>query len=121
VGADLLRSEDLEHLRLTLSNRLPGLGIPACAVCCFESTETSRLLASFDTASHLRDGDSTFDRRRLLPSGLLRGERRRTLVVESLYTHEKPLGYAVFEMGPAEPVVYEQLRDYLTGALRGLL
>ncbi len=121
IGAELLRAESIYEVRNTLSGRLPSLGIPACAVCAFESAESSRLLAAYDTSSQLRDGDATFDRRRLLPGDLLRGGRRRTLVVESLYVNERALGYVVFEMGPPEPVVYEQLRDYLTGALRGLL
>jgi hypothetical protein len=43
------------------------------------------------------------------------------LLVESLYLEGKALGYVAFEMGPSEPEVYEICRDYLTGALRGLL
>jgi hypothetical protein len=55
-----------------------------------------------------------------LPKTLL-GTSRRTLLVESLHLEDRAFGYVVFELGPEEPEIYELSRDYLTGALRGLV
>jgi DNA-binding LacI/PurR family transcriptional regulator len=120
VGAALLRCGSHEQLGDKLCELLPQLGIPACLLCTFQADGSTRLLCGFDGARRFPESEPiTFARHELLPTGLL-GTARRTLLVETLYLEERSLGYAVFEIGPAEPEVYELLSDYLTGALRGL-
>jgi hypothetical protein len=51
-----------------------------------------------------------------LPAG-----RRHTFVVEPLFFKTDQLGFALFEMGPSEGVIYEALRDQISGALKGAL
>jgi hypothetical protein len=120
VGSGLLRAESHEQLGQRLHELLPHIGIPACLLCTFQSDGSTRVSSGFDGARRLPESAPlTFPRHDLFPAGLL-GTKRRTLLVETLYLETRPLGYAVFEMGPAEPEVYELLRDALTGALRGL-
>jgi phosphoserine phosphatase RsbU/P len=119
IGSALLRSESVEQLKRGVTELLPTLGIPACLVCTFEEDGRSRVLCGYDGDRRLTHSDlPTFARHELFPQGLL-GTSRRTLLVECLHLEGRALGYAVFEMGPSEPEVYELLRDYLTGALRG--
>ena len=99
---------------------MPRLGIPACMICTYESHEMSRLRVGYDLYASAEYPNSVFPKNELLPSDVLSGERRTSLVIESLHDSERAIGYAVFEMGPAEPEVYALLGDYLTGALRGI-
>ena len=48
-------------------------------------------------------------------------ERHYSFVVEPLYFHEHQLGFALFEVGPKEGMVYEALRTQISGALRAAL
>lgn len=120
VGGELLRTNQAKQFDELLEARLVPLGIPAAAVCAFDARGTARVLASFDATAPSHRPDAPFPQRQLLPEGVMGGPRRRTLIVETLYLENTALGYAVFEMGPREPETYELLRDYLTGALRGL-
>ncbi len=119
VGAELLRAPTRQRLAELLGTHLVNLGIPACAVCTV-SGETSTIRAAFDATAPLASDIPPFPKRQLLPSGVLDGPRRRTLIVEPLFLQDRPSGYVVFEMGPTESEAYEVLRDYLTGALRGI-
>lgn len=121
VGAELLRVSSLSQLQEAMETRMVSLGIPACAVCTFEPGGFSRVQAAFDATAPRTPFDMPFPRRALLPQGMLAGPRRRTLIVEGLYLNDEALGYVVFEMGASEAEAYELLRDYLTGALRGVM
>jgi hypothetical protein len=121
VGAELLRVTSWQQLAATLSARLPLLGIQAAAVCTFSGNGMARLRVACDGGFPLECPTAPFPERDLIPAGVLGLERRQTLIIETLYVREQALGYAVFEMGPAEPEGYATLRDYLTGALRGLM
>lgn len=120
LGSELLRCRDFEELGQAVLASLPQLGIPACAVCTYEPPEKCRLRVGYDLYASAEYPVSVFPQRELLPEGVFRSDRRTTWVVESLHDAERPLGYVVFEMGPEEAEVYTLLRDYLTGALRGI-
>lgn len=120
VGALLLRCDTIEHLGACLAKHLPQLGIPACVVCTFEAPDLSRLRIGYDLFEAAEYPESLFPQRELLPCGVLAGDRRLSLLLETLYANDRALGYVAFEMGPTEAEVYELLRDYLTGALRGI-
>jgi hypothetical protein len=108
-------------LKRNVEDLFPTLGIPMCLVCIFESGDGARVSCGYDGDRRFSGSSlEAFPIAELLPRGLL-GTSRRTLLVESLYLEGKALGYVAFEMGPSEPEVYEICRDYLTGALRGLL
>ncbi len=120
LGAALMRCGTLEALSTAVTETLPQLGIPACAICTFEAPDMSRLRIAYDLYEAAEYPVSVFPERELLPKEILSGQRRTSLVVESLYDAERAIGYAVFEMGPTETEVYSLLADYLTGALRGI-
>ena len=56
-----------------------------------------------------------------MPDGLLPVDRTYAMVVDPLFFKDDPLGYAVFEMGPADAFTYEAygaLRVRISGALK---
>jgi phosphoserine phosphatase RsbU/P len=121
IGAELLRVTSWEQLAITMSARLPLLGIPAAALCTYRDDSSVQLRVACDGGFPLECSPDAFPQRELLPTGILGSERRRTLIIETLYVRERALGYLVLEMGPADPECYAMLRDYLTGLLRGLV
>jgi hypothetical protein len=116
----LLRASNWQELERALQTQLPRLGIGACALCTFLPDHMAQVRAAFDALGPTVPAAEPFPARQLLPAGLLDGARRRTLHAETLFLDSCALGYVVFEAGPAEPEVYEHLRDALTGAVRGL-
>ncbi|MEN9581070.1 MAG: hypothetical protein RJA70_4079 [Pseudomonadota bacterium] len=120
LGSELMRCDTLEQLGAAIPEVLPQLGIPACYICTFEPPDQSRLRIGYDLYEAAEYPVAVFPANELLPSYIRNAKRRTSLVVEALYTSEKSLGYVMFEMGPTEPEVYALLRDYITGALRGI-
>jgi signal transduction histidine kinase len=53
-----------------------------------------------------------------LPPGALPADRQFALVVEPLFVKDEPLGYAGFELGPLDGVVYETVREQISGVVK---
>jgi len=125
----LLITFDIQQLIGVLVERLPGLGIPSVFLVLYEpGTETgvpkqARLMLAYtdNEQAELEPGGRLFSTHQLVPPDLLPRNRRYSLVAEPLYFQEKPLGYAVFEIGPYNGNVYELLRNNLSSALQGAL
>lgn len=82
--------------------------------------EWSRLVLAYNQGERveLEEGGRRFSSCQLVPVGLLSQERRYTIVVEPLYFREDQLGFALFEMGPRDGIVYEILRGQISSALK---
>jgi hypothetical protein len=120
-GAELLRSRNWRELEQLTVAHLPLLGIRTCFVCTFEPGGESRLRIALDSGRRLEPSDyPTFAKEQMLPAELIAQPNRRSLIAESLFDEERAIGYALFEVGQDEPEVYSLLRDYFTGALRGI-
>jgi signal transduction histidine kinase/DNA-binding LacI/PurR family transcriptional regulator/AraC-like DNA-binding protein len=125
----LLITFDIQHLIGVLVERLPGLGIPSVYLVLYEPgtkpavpNQARMMLAYTDNKqAKLEPGGRLFLTNQLVPPDLLPQNRRYSLVAEPLYFQEKPLGYAVFEIGPYNGNVYELLRNNLSSALQGAL
>jgi diguanylate cyclase (GGDEF)-like protein len=127
TGEALLATLDLGTLAKAVAEQLPQLGIASGYIALYEGTarpsEHSRLLLAYDSAKSegvVTDG-RLFPSRDLVPRDLLPADRRPTYVVEPLFFKEEQLGFAVLELGPTEGVIYEALRDQISGALKSAL
>jgi DNA-binding LacI/PurR family transcriptional regulator/signal transduction histidine kinase len=126
---------DMASLNDTLIESLPRVGVPGAYLVRYErpaatdgptapvidpSTAERRLVFAFDSLrpSSAALTDAAFTPGRLLPAGVLPEDRRFSLIVEPLFSKDDPLGYAVFELGPLDGLVYESLREQISGVLK---
>jgi signal transduction histidine kinase/DNA-binding LacI/PurR family transcriptional regulator/AraC-like DNA-binding protein len=121
---ELLVSFDTRDLSGILLERLPKLGIRSAFVCRYLDygpEGRAVLTAGFrDDRLLSHEGAGAFAAVDLLPPGVF-PNRRLSYVVEPLFFHDTPIGYALFEIGNRSGVVYERLRDSVSNALRGAL
>jgi sigma-B regulation protein RsbU (phosphoserine phosphatase) len=109
-----------------VAEQLPRLEIPACAIFVYAGTaETgitarARPLFLYDNGESvsLPSGDTSFPSVELAPRGWL-SQRPRTIIAEPLAFAGEPLGFALFEVGPREGLVYEGLRELVSSAMKG--
>ena len=123
-AAELLGAAlDLASLGVSLRECLPRLGVPSAYLMLDDgrSPGGARLAFAFDDA---RD-PAGLARLGAAPIGspfaggaLLTTGRPHPVVVTPLFFQEDPFGYAVFEMGPVEGLVYDALREQISGALK---
>lgn len=130
-------SLDLASFTVVLAEWLPRIGIPSgYIVLCerpaavVESSDRTGAVADAQSARRLvfaydlsrrsipladRTG---FSSSMLLAPGTLPRDRQHALVVEPLFFKGDPLGYIVLEFGPLDGVVYERLREQISGVLK---
>ena len=124
TSESLITSFDVESLPRALADRLPALDIESAYVALYEGQgrppAESRLIVAYEDRRlrEISSRDSRFRTAEIVPRSM-RGERRKSLVVEPLFFENRQLGYAVFELGPKRRVVYELLRELISAALRG--
>jgi phosphoserine phosphatase RsbU/P len=124
TSESLITSFDVESLPRALADRLPALDIASAYVALYAGQGSppleSRLIVAYDERRLLPIPSSglCFETVQVVPKEL-RGERRKSLVVEPLFFEGRQLGYAALELGPKRRVVYELLRELISAALRG--
>jgi DNA-binding LacI/PurR family transcriptional regulator/signal transduction histidine kinase len=125
--AALVTTFDLTALVRIVSRELPRLGIESCFVALYEhglgGEPGARLVLAYDDGK-LLDIDrepSPTSPRELLSHVLRSHERRIAAIVQPLSFQEEQLGFVVLRMGPRDGMIYEVLRDQLSGALKGAL
>lgn len=109
-----------------IAQQLPRLQIPACSLAVYEPAEAggararARSVFLYDDGRVLEplEGERTFDVRGLAPTAWLEA-RQRTLVAQPLVFRGEQLGFALFEVGPREGLVYEGLRELVSSAIKG--
>ncbi len=112
-------------LAAAVAEHLPRLEIPACALSLYDGPDgelmaQSRPLFLYDDGRPVTLGpdEPSFPSIELAPRHFL-SARPRTLVAEPLGFQDEPLGFALFEVGPREGVVYERLRELVSSAVKG--
>ena len=126
TGEALLTTFDVGLLARVAAEQFPELGIESCFLALYRrdrpSFDRSRLVLAWERdAAPAAPVTRSFPSRQLLPAGTLPMARRHTFVIEPLFFKTDQLGFALFEMGPREGVIYEALRDQISGALKGAL
>jgi diguanylate cyclase (GGDEF)-like protein len=127
TGEALLGTGDVETLARAVAEQLPRLGIASGYLAVYEGKDTpsehSRLLLAYDSTrpdESITDG-RVFPSRELIPKDLRPEDRRPNYVALPLFFKDEQLGFAVLELCPSEGVIYEALRDQISGALKGAL
>lgn len=124
TSESLITSFDVESLPRALSDRLPALDIGSAYVALYQGQGTpspeSRMIVAYEDRRLLEIPSSArnFATALVVPNEL-RGQRRKSLVIEPLFFESRQLGYAALELGPKRRVVYELLRELISAALRG--
>ena len=127
IGQALIATFDIAKLREILTKQLPALGIPSCYLSLYENpqapSEKARLILAYDhtAPTEWESENERFPSHQLAPQQLLAHKPRYTMIVNSLYFEDNQLGYALFEMGPADGATYDTLRGQISSALRGAL
>jgi len=117
---------DTSALTRSVIDQLPRLGIQSCYLALFEEgsdLQRARLILAYDAAAAepLMPPSVSFEAKRLLPEGMFPRQRRVSFIVEPLFFRQQRLGYALFELGPRQGIVYEALRDQISAALKGAM
>ncbi len=119
-GARLLRCHSWSSLVDTAARELPDLGITTCYLCTTNDGNANCLRFAMEKGTVLDvSGIEPFPAEWLLPASLASGATR--LIAYSLYDESCAFGHVVFALEQLDTSGYELLRDYLTGAVRGLL
>ena len=127
TDAALIESSEVEGIADVMADCLPQLGIGSFYLVLYENPEANleyaRLFLAYTGKGRakLPAGGLLFPARYLLPRAYLPRPRRYDLVVEALHFHERQIGYAVFEAGPRDGGVYDELRGSISSALKGAL
>jgi diguanylate cyclase (GGDEF)-like protein len=123
TGEALLSTPDVPGLAKTVAEQLPALGIESGYLALYENGERpspeSRLILGYDRTEAVIDG-RIFRSDDLIPDDLAAAHPR-PYVIEPLVFKDEELGFAVLELGPTEGVIYEALRDQVSGALKSAL
>jgi signal transduction histidine kinase/DNA-binding LacI/PurR family transcriptional regulator len=139
VGAALITTFDTRELMSVLTEGLCRLDIPSAYLALYENSrpytyplpapEWSRLMLAYDEARPgdavrlervvLGDEGQRFRSRQLMPKDLWPRERRYSFVLAPLHFREHQIGFALFEVGPRERMVYGELRGEISSALEG--
>jgi diguanylate cyclase (GGDEF)-like protein len=117
--AALLAAPDVTTLAETAANHLPGLGIRAGVIALFsEPGKVSETLdaALIFTEQGRQHAPIRYRSKLLAPADFLDG---RSVIVEPLGFRGECLGFALFEYGASDSMVYEDLRLVLGAALKG--
>ncbi len=119
----LLTALDMNRLSQILIPALTRFGIGSAYVCRYAREND---FTEADLVFAFRDGEEVSDPALRFPvSDLVPKEkfpdRRLAYIVQPLYFHETPIGYVLLEIGPRSGVLYEELRNAISNALRTII
>ena len=119
--SSLMVTPDLTAFRNDFVRSLGLLGISTFSVGLFTEpgrvTEHCRCIAAYDHATRFQTPKS-FPSRDFGPPEVM-GPAADALIVQPLVFHGEPLGIATFALGAADGVMYGQVREILSAALKG--
>jgi len=122
--AALISSFDVMTLVNAMAEQFPRLSIASCYLSMFNPTdfEHAELLLAHDARRPEVEVTSRirFESRFLAPPSVLPREPR-VFVLEPLLFQQHRLGFAMFEYGPREGIIYEALRDQISASLKGAM
>jgi phosphoserine phosphatase RsbU/P len=118
-GQALSSALDEEQVLAALARELPGIGIARSLICLFGAEQqpdgVRRICTSAASVSSAQAQPVPLTR--VLERQTWQGDQRYTAVLEPLSSSAGPHGLAVFEVGPAQGMVYEFLREQISAAL----
>lgn len=120
---DLVVVESVEQLRSALDQHLPALGIRTGYLTVYEDSSLPQSASRLVWAKNWRDRGvekavgQTFPSSALVPFGSIFREQRESLILEPLFVGDTPLGTLALAIGPNDGVLYEAIREQVSGAL----
>lgn len=133
IGQAVVTTFDVGELMDAMARELPRLDIPSSYLSLYvgegRPPRQSRLILAYDQTKEqypggrieLASGGQQFPSRMLAPEGMLPQGRCYSMVAEPLHFQDAHLGFALFEAGPRDGMVYELLRGQLSSALQAAL
>jgi DNA-binding LacI/PurR family transcriptional regulator/signal transduction histidine kinase len=114
---------DLASMADALRDCLPRLGIASAYVVLDDGSPASPARVAFahdsarepDALEAFRDASPLGS---IVPDGLLPSDHTYAMAVEPLFFKDDPFGYVMFEMGQTGGLVYETLREQISGVLK---
>jgi DNA-binding LacI/PurR family transcriptional regulator/serine phosphatase RsbU (regulator of sigma subunit) len=125
ISKALTGSMNFEGIYSALDAHLANLGISRSYLSLYTDpaapTARAKLVWSHgdDDPDHLGSLGRAFETNRLVPFDSLFGNRLTNVILEPLFFEREQLGLIALEMGPQEGVIYEAIRDQVSGAIRG--
>jgi DNA-binding LacI/PurR family transcriptional regulator/AraC-like DNA-binding protein/signal transduction histidine kinase len=119
TGRKLLMATDMEDLQQILSAELPNLGIPRGYISLSPHTQRNLTHTKY-VFGFPGEGEGQL---------VLQGEgffeasmrTRGTYFVQPLFHQQDTLGYVVLELDNMNPSIYEEIRTYISSAIKGIL
>ena len=127
IGQSLLSSFEIDQLKTLIAQALFQLGIRSCYISLYENKgktrKTAQLLLAYENGKVIEPlpEEQTFPASEIIPGGFLIEDRNRTMVIDPLYYQNEHLGFAVFEIGPLDGMIYETLRRQISSVLKGAI
>ncbi|MFL7793464.1 MAG: GAF domain-containing protein [Anaerolineae bacterium] len=127
INFGLVTHFDLTELLDVIAQRMPATGILDCYLSLFEDpqnpTDQSRLILALNAGKRvdLEPEGQLFPSRQLIPDGILPPNRRHSLVLEPLYSHNNLLGFVLLEAQPTLGDAFEVLQRQISSSLQGVL
>jgi CheY-like chemotaxis protein/DNA-binding LacI/PurR family transcriptional regulator len=125
IDRALITTFDVAGLMDILAIELPKLGIPSSYLALYEEptapTSWSKMVLAYHEGGHIpleADG-RRFSSLELVPDNLRPQYRSYSYVAQPLYFQEDQIGFALFETGPIDGNIYEELRWGISSALQG--
>lgn len=117
----LITKFDIVSMVNAVAKQFPLLHISSCYLALYRDEAESELILAYDSTRDqaVQTKPELFPRRRLMPLNWIPDDRRFAFIVEPLFFEEQQFGYALFEIGPADGIMYEMLRDQISAALKG--
>jgi len=117
---------DISALTNSVAQQLARLGIPSCYLALFEDTnlrDRARLIMAHDDRARLPENwvGQVYEAKYLVPKDPRNVDRRTSYIVAPLFFKNQRLGFALFEMGPRQGIIYEALRDQISAAIKGAM
>jgi hypothetical protein len=125
VGQELITTFDYNQLKEVIRNQLRRIDIRSCFVSVYRGggqtkSEAEVFLAAWPAENAARnEADLDYQFHALPAAAFFPTNRRYTYAVHPLYFKERRIGYAMFELGPEDGVVYDALQVQISSSLMG--
>ena len=117
----LLGTRDINSLMKSLAAYLPKIGINTGGLALYADDKTSHWVGGFYANGLIPDTEKIFPRRLLAPESLREYFSNGVFIVQPLFIENRSLGYFVHTMSGDDGVVYEDIRNTISYALKSIL
>lgn len=132
ISEKLIASININNQMDVLAKELPQLGIPCCYLFLYEQDlkntdessikipEKSKLVLQYNENIRIiiNESDTILDSKNLIPNLFSNRSDRFSFIIEPLFIRSDNLGFSIFEIGPRDGLVYEELRKLIGNGLK---